>query len=139
MNKLKKILVIIGLLAMIPYYSISQVKYKINGDTIIGFTPKQTRRLAIKLKEGEKYEKLYFTNEELIRYRDSIISVKNYSLRICDSLLVVSNNTLSDFNDKIIDYENNIKKERKKKRIYGWIAVGSIILNIILIGGIISK
>ena len=29
----------------------------INGDTIIGFTPKQTRKLAIKLKEGEKYKK----------------------------------------------------------------------------------
>lgn len=123
---------------MIPYYSISQVKYKINGDTIIGFTPKQTRKLAIKLKEGEKYERLYFTNEELIRYKDSIISVKDYSLRICDSLLVVSNNTLGDFNDKIIDYENDIKKERKKKRTYGWIAFGSIVLNIVLIIGVVS-
>lgn len=124
---------------MIPYSSISQVKYKIDGDTVIGFTPKQTRKLAIKLKECEKYKHLYFTNEEIIRYKDSIIHTQNHTILICDSLLVVHNNTLIDYNNKVISYEEDIKKERKKKRQWAWTAVGSIILNLVLIGSIVAK
>jgi hypothetical protein len=124
---------------MIPYSSISQVRYKINGDTIIGFTPKQTRKLAIKLKEGEKYKNLYFTNEELIKYKDSIIHTQNHSIFICDSLLVVHNNTLADYSNKVISYEEDIKQERKKKRQWAFAAIGSIILNLVLIGGVVSK
>ena len=124
---------------MIPYSSISQVRYKIDGDTIVGFTPKQTRRLAIKLKEGEKYKTLYFTNEEIIKYKDSIIHTQNHTIRICDSLLVVHNNVLADYNRKVISYEEDIKQERKKKRQWTWTAIGSIILSIILIGGIVAK
>lgn len=124
---------------MIPYSSISQVKYKIDGDTIIGFTPRQTRKLAIKLKEGEKYKHLYLTNEEIIRYKDSVIHTQNHTILICDSLLVVHNNTLLDYNNKVISYEEDIKTERKKKRQWAWTAVGSIILNLVLIGGIVAK
>lgn len=123
---------------MTIYSSTSQVKYKIKGDTIIGFTPKQTRKLAIKLKEGEKYKNLYFTDEEIIKYKDSIIYTQEHTIRICDSLLVVHRNTLSDYNNKIISYKDDIQKERKKKRTYGWIAFGSIILNIVLIIGVVS-
>lgn len=117
----------------------SQVKYKINGDTVIAFTPKQTRRLAIKLKEGETYKKLYFTDEEIIKYKDSIISSQNYTLRICDSLLVVNTNKLNLYNDQIVDYQEDIQKERKKKRQWAWTAIGSIVLNALLIVGIVSK
>lgn len=124
---------------MIPYSSISQVKYKIDGDTIIGFTPRQTRKLAIKLKEGEKYKRLYFTNEEIIRYKDSVIHTQNHTILICDSLLVVHNNALLDYNNKVISYEEDIKTERKKKRQWAWTAVGSIVLNLVLIGGIVAK
>lgn len=124
---------------MIPYSSISQVRYKIDGDTIIGFTPRQTRKLAIKLKEGEKYKNLYFTNEEIIKYKDSIIHTQNHTILICDSLLIVHSNTLTDYNNKVISYEEDIKKERKKKRQWAWTAVGSIILNLVLIGGIVAK
>lgn len=124
---------------MIPYSSISQVKYKIDGDTIIGFTPQQTRKLAIKLKEGEKYKNLYFTNEEIIKYKDSVIHTQNHTIRICDSLLVVHNSTLNDYNNKIISYEDDIKRERKKKRQWVWTAIGSIALNALLIVGIVSK
>lgn len=124
---------------MIPYSSISQVKYKIKGDTIIGFTPKQTRKLAIKLKEGEKYKNLYFTDEEIIKYKDSIICTQNYNIHILDSMLVIHNNALIDYNNRMISYEEDIKKERKKKRQWAWSAVGSIILNLVLIGGIVAK
>jgi hypothetical protein len=124
---------------MIPYSSISQVRYKINGDTIIAFTPHQTRKLAIKLKEGETYKKLYFTNEEILKYKDSIICSQHYTLRICDSLLVVHNNKLDLYNDRIVSYEEDIKQERKKKRQWVWTAVGSIVLNALLIVGIVSK
>ena len=124
---------------MIPYSSISQVKYKINGDTIIAFTPKETRKLAIKLKEGETYKKLYLTNEEIIKYKDSVIYSQGYTLRICDSLLVVSNSKLDLYNDQIVGYQEDIIKERKKKRQWAWTAVGSIVLNALLIVGIVSK
>lgn len=124
---------------MIPYSSISQVKYKIDGDTIVGFTPKQTRKLAIKLKEGEKYKNLYFTDEEIIKYKDSIICTQNYNIHILDSMLVIHNNALIDYNNRMISYEEDIKKERKKKRQWAWSAVGSIILNLVLIGGIVAK
>lgn len=124
---------------MIPYSSISQVRYKIDGDTIIGFTPKQTRKLAIKLKEGEKYKNLYFTDEEIIKYKDSVIHTQNHTILICDSLLVVHNNTLADYNNKVISYEEDIKQERKKKRQWAWTAIGSIVLNALLIVGIVSK
>ena len=124
---------------MIPYSSISQVKYKINGDTIVGFTPHQTRKLAIKLLEGEKYKKIHFTNEELIKYKDSIIIAQKYALRISDILIIVTTTSIEDYNNKIVDYEQDIIKERKKKRTYGWIAVGSIVLNAILLSGIIAK
>ena len=124
---------------MIPYSSISQVKYKIDSDTIIGFTPKQTRKLAIKLKEGEKYKNLYFTNEEIIKYKDSVIHTQNHTILMCDSLLVVHNSKLIDYDNKVISYEEDIKKERKKKRQWAWTAIGSIVLNALLIVGIVSK
>lgn len=124
---------------MTIYSATSQVKYKINGDTVIAFTPKQTRRLAIKLKEGETYKKLYFTDEEIIKYKDSIICSQNYTLRICDSLLVVNTNKLDLYNDQIISYQEDIVEERKKKRKWAWTAIGSIVLNALLIVGIVSK
>ena len=75
---------------MIPFSAISQKRYKIDGDTVIIFTPKETRKLAIKLLEGEKYEKLYLTASEIQKVQDSIISFQSYHIAIRDSLLVVS-------------------------------------------------
>ena len=124
---------------MIPFSVTSQVKYKINGDTIIGFTPYQTRKLAIKLKEGETYKTLYFTNEEIIKYKDSLIYTKDYNIRICDSLLVVNNMALADASNRIIQYDEDIAKVRKQKRTAIWVAIGSIIVNLALISGIAAK
>lgn len=119
---------------MIPFSAISQKRYKIDGDTVIVFTPKETRKLAIKLLEGEKYEKLYLTANEIQRLQDSVISYQSYHIAIRDSLLVVSINSLDTFNTKLIDYQERYLTERKKKRRNGWIAAGSVVLNIVLIG-----
>lgn len=119
---------------MIPFSAISQKRYKIDGDTVIVFTPKETRKLAIKLLEGEKYEKLYLTANEIQRLQDSIISYQSYHIAIRDSLLVVSINSLDTLNTKLIDYQERYLTERKKKRRNGWIAAGSVVLNIVLIG-----
>lgn len=119
---------------MIPFSAISQKRYKIDGDTVIIFTPKETRKLAIKLLEGEKYEKLYLTASEIQRLQDSVISYQSYHIAIRDSLLVVSINSLDTLNTKLIDYQERYLTERKKKRRNGWIAAGSVVLNIVLIG-----
>lgn len=119
---------------MIPFSAISQKRYKINGDTVIVFTPKETRKLAIKLLEGEKYEKLYLTACEIQKVQDSVISFQSYHIAIRDSLLVVSINSLDTLNTKLIDYQERYLTERKKKRRNGWIAAGSVVLNIVLIG-----
>lgn len=119
---------------MIPFSAISQKRYKIDGDTIIVFTPKETRKLAIKLLEGEKYEKLYLTASEIQKIQDSVISFQSYHIAIRDSLLVVSINSLDTLNTKLIDYQERYLTERKKKRRNGWIAAGSVVLNIVLIG-----
>lgn len=119
---------------MIPFSAISQKRYKIDGDTVIVFTPKETRKLAIKLLEGEKYEKLYLTANEIQRLQDSVISYQSYHIAIRDSLLVISINSLDTLNTKLIDYQERYLTERKKKRRNGWIAAGSVVLNIVLIG-----
>lgn len=119
---------------MIPFSAISQKRYKIDGDTVIVFTPKETRKLAIKLLEGEKYEKLYLTANEIQRLQNSVISYQSYHIAIRDSLLVVSINSLDTLNTKLIDYQERYLTERKKKRRNGWIAAGSVVLNIVLIG-----
>lgn len=118
---------------MIPYFAISQRRYKIDGDTVIVFTPTETRKLAIKLLEGEKYEKLYLNAQELQKSSDSIISFQSYNIAIRDSLLVISFNTNDSLNYKLNDYQSQLKEERKKKRRNAWIAGGSIALNILLI------
>lgn len=114
MKKLKVILMIVISLVMIPFSAISQKRYKIDGDTVIVFTPKETRKLAIKLLEGEKYEKLYLTASEIQRVQDSVISFQSYHIAIRDSLLVVSFGGLDSLNNKLIDYQERYLAEQKR-------------------------
>ena len=83
--------------------------------------------------EGEKYEKLYLTANEIQKVQDSVISFQSYHIAIRDSLLVVSFGGLDSLNSKLIDYQERYLAERKKKRRNGWIAAGSIALNAVLI------
>ena len=133
MKRVKQILLIVGLLVMIPLFSISQKRYIIEGDTIICFTPAETRRIAIKFLEGEKYEKLYLNEKEISAAKDSVIFYKDYTISIRDSLLVVNANHLDEANQAIDDLKYNVEHERRAKRRNGWIAAGSFALNVLLI------
>lgn len=118
---------------MIPLFSTSQKRYIIEGDTIIAFTPKETRKIAIKFLEGEKYEKLYLNEKEISAAKDSVIFYKDYAISIRDSLLVINDNHLVEANQAIDDLKYNVEYERKAKRRNGWIAAGSIVLNVLLL------
>lgn len=118
---------------MIPLFSTSQKRYIIEGDTIIAFTSKETRKIAIKFLEGEKYEKLYLNEKEISAAKDSVIFYKDYAISIRDSLLVINDNHLVEANQAIDDLKYNVEYERKAKRRNGWIAAGSIALNVLLL------
>lgn len=118
---------------MIPFISISQKRYTIKGDTIIGFTPLETRRIALKFLEGDKYEKLYLNEKKISQAKDSIIMYKDYSISIRDSLLVIHVNNIDKANMEINNLDKQVKKEKKAKRRNFWIAIGSITLNVLLI------
>lgn len=118
---------------MIPLFSISQKRYIIEGDTIIAFTPKETRKIAIKFLEGEKYEKLYLNEKELSAAKDSVIFYKDYVISVRDSMLVINANYIDEANKAIDDLRYNVEYERKAKRRNAWIAAGSVTLNVLLL------
>lgn len=118
---------------MIPLQSISQKRYIIDKDTIVAYTPFENRRIAILLLDGEEKAKLVLKQNELIKYKDSIISHQGYYIQVQDSTIKVTTDLIKDFNIKTIDYQNQIEKERKRKRTAQGIAVGSIVANIVFI------
>lgn len=118
---------------MIPLQGISQKRYIIDKDTIVAYTPFENRRIAILLLEGEEKAKLVLKQDELIKYKDSIISHQGYYIQVQDSTIKVTTDLIRDFNIKTIDYQNQIEKERKQKRTAQGIAVGSIVANIVFI------
>jgi hypothetical protein len=118
---------------MIQLQGISQKRYIIDKDTIVAYTPFENRRIAILLLEGEEKAKLVLKQDELIKYKDSIINHQGYYIQVQDSTIKVTTDLIKDFNIKTIDYQNQIKKERKRKRTAQGIAVGSIVANIVFI------
>lgn len=118
---------------MIPLQGISQKRYIIDKDTIVAYTPFENRRIAILLLEGEEKAKLVLKQDELIKYKDSIINHQGYYIQVQDSTIKVTTDLIKDFNIKTIDYQNQIKKERKRKRTAQGIAAGSIVANIVFI------
>lgn len=118
---------------MIPLQGISQKRYIIDKDTIVAYTPFENRRIAILLLDGEEKAKLVLKQDELIKYKDNIISYQNYYIQVQDSTIKVTTDLIRDFNIKTIDYQNQIEKERKRKRTAQGIAAGSIVANIVFI------
>lgn len=118
---------------MIPLQGISQKRYIIDKDTIVAYTPFENRRIAILLLEGEEKTKLVLKQDELIKYKDSIINHQGYYIQVQDSTIKVTTDLIKDFNIKTIDYQNQIEKERKRKRTAQGIAAGSIVANIVFI------
>lgn len=122
---------------MIPLQGISQKRYIIDKDTIVAYTPFENRRIAILLLEGEEKAKLVLKQDELIKYKDNIISHQGYYIQVQDSTIKVTTDLIRDFNIKTIDYQNQIEKERKRKRTAQGIAAGSIVANIVFITALI--
>lgn len=118
---------------MIPLQGISQKRYIIDKDTIVAYTPFENRRIAILLLEGEEKAKLVLKQDELIKYKDSIINHQGYYIQVQDSTIKITTDLIKDFNIKTIDYQNQIEKERKRKRTAQGIAVGSIVANVVFI------
>ena len=69
---------------MIPLLCISQQKYIIKGDTIVGYTLDENRSIALLFMKGEMYEELYFTQNEILAKKDSIINTQYYHIKFQD-------------------------------------------------------
>lgn len=118
---------------MIPLLCISQQKYIIKGDTIVGYTLDENRSIALLFMKGEMYEELYFTQNEILVKKDSIINTQYYHIKFQDSVIVVTTNTIDKLEKINNDNKAIIEKEKRKNKTNGWIAGGSGILNLILI------
>ena len=118
---------------MIQLPIISQEKYIINNDTIIGYTPSENRSIALLFLEGDMYKELYFNEAQLSSYKDSIIQNQKYNILFLDSSIVIQNRYLNDLNilNNNLNIEvNKIKSKNKNKRN---IIIGSVAINIALI------
>lgn len=122
---------------MIPLCATSQRKYVISNDTIIGYTPAENRSIALIFLKGEEAEKLNFKYKEIIKYKDSIIVNNDKTIQFLDSTIIIQYENIEMLNNEIVHYKDAILEERKAKRRATWIAIGSGILNVILIGVLI--
>lgn len=118
---------------MIPLAAISQKRYIISNDTIIGYTLKENRSIALIFLKGEEAEKLNFKYKEIIKYKDSLIYHNNNVIKFQDSTIVVQQRHLKELTEEVVYYEEQVIKERQAKRRAIWIAVGSGILNVVLL------
>lgn len=118
---------------MIPSAAISQKRYIISNDTIIGYTLKENRSIALIFLKGEEAEKLNFKYKEIIKYKDSLIYHNNNVIKFQDSTIVVQQRHLKELTEEVVYYEEQVIKERQAKRRATWIAVGSGILNVVLL------
>lgn len=121
------------LLMMIVSSVSSQVKYIIDGDTVVYYTLKENRKIAILLLDRDKYKNLDITNSELIN--EQTIKLKKYEEYY--ELLVEKNDKLSLINDTIIltnkKLEKNVEKYKARNNIKSGAIFLSSIINIILI------
>lgn len=124
---------------MIPLLSISQTKYIIDKDTIIGYTSSENRSIALLFLEGEHYKELYFNEEEISRFKDTIINVQNYHIIFLDSMLVVKTKLLTDINNEYVYTQKELNKVIEKNKTKNTLLTGSIIANIILIITLLIK
>lgn len=111
---------------MIPYYGISQEKYIINSDTIIGFNNAEIRQIALIFIEGERTEELLFNAQEIISYKDSIITILGNKVIFTDSTLQVTYSLLEDVSNDLTKEKDRVRKRNN------WLT-GSIIGNVVLI------
>ena len=100
---------------MIVFPTISQKKFIIGNDTLVGYTKKENRTLAVILQEREMYYTLHSQDTSIISKQDNVIVLKDSQLRdynkqtikyelICDTLLQkttkLSKENISLYNQK---------------------------------------
>lgn len=124
---------------MIPLLSISQTKYIIDKDTIIGYTSSENRSIGLLFLEGEHYKELYFNEDILSNLKDSVITTQNYHIIFLDSMLVVKTKLLTNINNEYVYTQKELNKVIEKNKTKNNLLKGSIIANIILIITLLIK
>lgn len=101
---------------MIPLHCISQVKFTLKSDTLIGYTFDENRRIAILLQEGDYYKSINTVNETILKSKDNIITTLKYQNQFSDSLIVQQNKRLNELlilADKNVNRLNKLSKNVK--------------------------
>jgi len=105
---------------------ISQTNYVIGSDTIVGYTKKENRTIAIIFQDRNKLEELNFDNELIINtYKINEIKFKNNEKAYLnkDSINTVKTNQLN----------NQLFKETKSKNTWKLIGTGGIATTLLFV------
>lgn len=100
---------------MIPLLSISQVKFVISNDTLVGYTFNENRQIALIFKEGEYYKERSDANELILKSKDTIIDIYKSQLIISKDLNSDQQKRLQELltlADKNINSQNRLRKSR---------------------------
>jgi len=99
---------------MIASPAISQKNYIIGSDTIVGYTKKENRKIAIIFQDRNKLEELNFDNEELIFH------LQNSNLKLQDNIkqyLIADSINNSRINKINVQLDKEIKSKNNWKTI----------------------
>jgi len=100
---------------MIPLLSISQVKFIISNDTLVGYTFNENRQIALVFKEGEYYKELSSINDGLVKSKDNIIDTYKLQLGVSNDLTNSQQKRLQELlslADKNVNANNKLRKSR---------------------------
>jgi len=100
---------------MIPLLSISQVKFIIKNDTLVGYTFSENRQIALLFKEGEYYKSINDINISILKAKDATIDTYKSQLLISRDLNDVQYKRLQELlllADKNINSQNKLRKSR---------------------------
>lgn len=100
---------------MIPLLSISQQKFIIKGDTLIGYTFNENRQIAIIFKEGEYYKQVNTVDDAMLKSKDHIIDTYSTQLTISKNLNDSQYKRLQELlivADKNVNSQNKLRKSR---------------------------
>lgn len=100
---------------MIPLLSISQVKFIISNDTLVGYTFNENRQIALIFKEGEYYKELNTITNGIVKSKDNIIDTYKLQLVVSNDLNNAQYKRLQELlslADKNINSQNKLRKSR---------------------------
>lgn len=121
------------LFLMIALQGLSQVKYIINNDTIVGYNKFENRRLAVLLEERNMYKELYKNDSAIVEYQRLIIiehikQLQNtnnqiINLEMATNKLIINNRGLIIENDRL----------NKSNKVFKTITISSTTISTILL------